>query len=204
MKEKLNIQEIYLPVQVLLDNGMSPDFYTFLFYVYNKQLDNAYLISGIQRTGVEFLVYDGYIEITKEFREKKLPDDRVISLNEPEVSLTNRGLALFEESDLEKKFDEFWELFPSKVPDGAGGYRILRTEGKDTHEYRETKRKYLTLIKKTGVHDKIMKGLRGYLYQERFKLQYTKGIQVFLNQHIWERYQDVEVKTFKKEKVQGI
>lgn len=199
--QTLNIQEISLPVKLLLDHGMSPNSYTYLFYIYHNQIHNAYVVSSLQRKEVDDLVYDGYIVITKEYREVPY-EDRKLQLNEPEVRLTEKGLALFEESDLDKKFDEFWELFPSSVPDGAGGVRILRAKTKESFEYKEVKRKYLGLIKKTGVHEKIIQGLKAQLHLNKHKMQFFQAINPWLNSRTYEKYQDIIFKPIIK--VKGI
>jgi hypothetical protein len=86
-----------------------------------------------------------------------------------------------------------------KVPNGAGGYRILRAKDPNSQSAEKIKEKYLRIIKKQGKHKQIMEGLDGYLKENRSKLQYLQGVEVFLNQATWEKYigvRDVEMEGF--------
>jgi hypothetical protein len=200
---KLNIQDITLPVQILIDEALTPNTYVYLYYIYNKQIDNAYLISGLSRTQIEDLVYDKYIEVIDEYRKSTLTDGRVVNLGEPEVVLLQRAKNLFEEQEVDTKFNEFWELYPSKVPDGAGGIRILHAENNGSNDYRICKQKYLKIIKnKPGLHDKIIQALKTQLKVTKNRLQYMNGAEVYINQRIWEKYLNLE--TQEQEKIKGV
>ncbi len=158
-KETLKLQELTIPVQVLIEEGLRPDMYVFMFYLYNNQMDNAYVVSGLHREEVLSLCEDGYLELLETHRSTEY-QGKVIQLDEPEVLLKAKGRALFEATELDKKFDEFWEAYPSTVPNGEGGIRVLHAVGKETNDYRICKKKYQKIIKKPGAHEMILKALK--------------------------------------------
>ena len=83
-------------------------------------------------------------------------------------------------------------MYPSKVPNGSGGYRVLRSKDTDSKQAKDLKVKYLKLIKTPGLHDKIIVGLDNYLKSLRPTMQYCVGVEVFINSQLWEKYYDLE------------
>lgn len=128
---------------------------------------------------------EGYIKI--------MPDNLV---------LRDKGRQLFEAKPSDSLFFEFFSKYPVKVIDGRGGYRILRTKDPDAKSVLELKKKYLTLIKQPGLHEKIIKGLDNYLLNMKTKMQFIVGIEVFINQFLWEKYLDLDETI--EEKTEGI
>lgn len=120
-----------------------------------------------------------------------LQDQSYIKITEEEVVLRDKGRQLFEATTSDSLFFEFFSSYPIKVPNGSGGYRVLRTKDTDSKEAIEIKKKYLTIAKKPGEHEKIINGLKVYVKNQ---FPYIVGIDVFLNKRIWEKYCDLEVK----------
>jgi hypothetical protein len=151
-------------------NKLSPNQYVYLFYLYYK-IAKEFPISIREMNGLED---EGYIKCEE--------DDTIIVR-----SKTNK---LFEVATDYSKFLEFWGTYPIKVNDNRGGYRVLRTKDENSRQAKDVKAKYAKYLKQ---HDKVMKGLLGYLHNMKNKMQYIVGIEVFLNQAMFEKYLDEDV-----------
>jgi hypothetical protein len=181
MEIKINLEEI-------LGLKINPTQYLLLYLKYHNSsiLDHTLVTAlNINKNDLIKLEGLGLIKITN----SSLLD---FVLREPAKNL-------FTESPDHKLFYEFWGTYPMKVPNGAGGYRILRAKDPNAQSAEKIKEKYLRIIKKQGKHKQIMEGLDGYLKENRSKLQYLQGVEVFLNQATWEKYigvRDVEMEGF--------
>lgn len=124
-----------------------------------------------------------------------------IKITDTEVVLREKGKQLFEAKTSDSLFFEFFSSYPLKVPNGSGGYRVLRTKDTESKEALEVKKKYLAIIKKPGEHEKIIKTLPIYI---KNAFPYIVGITVFLNNKTWEKYCDLgdEVKKGTENKTQ--
>lgn len=186
----MDLGELKINLNTLVKEDITPSEYVFLYYVYNKNIQNAYSISGLTKDMVHNLEERGFIRCTTAFRVLQYNGKSVVS-DEPEAELAPRGLSLFEIQDADSKFAEFWNLFPQKVPDGQGSYRVLRTIKLDTHDAQVCKKKYLKLINgNPGLHEIILKGLKNQLHIERHRIQYINNPETWLNQKVYERYQE--------------
>lgn len=181
MQVKLDIDEIF-------KLKLTPSEYLLLYVKYhNESLLDLNFIShlGIRIDNIVKLEDKGYIKVTGF-------DLTSFVLREPAKNLFNQNVD-------DTKFYEFYGTYPMKVPNGAGGFRVLRSKDPNAQSAEKIKSKYLRLIKKSGVHKQIMEGLDGYLKEYRPKMQYLQGIEVFLNQATWEKYigvRDVEKEGF--------
>jgi hypothetical protein len=110
--------------------------------------------------------------------------------------------ALFRADD--SLFWEFFSTYPIKVPGRNGGSRILRSVGLDAKETLKMKKKYESIVKDNVVlHKHILKCLDAELFVRRKdnSLQFMKGIEPYLNQQAWTRYEDtLETMTVTKNK----
>lgn len=181
--------ELRINTDVLKYAGLTIDEY-FLLYLYYNKLNLKDYSSIVISTGSLLLSLEskGFV---------KFADDC------GDYILTKKSLILFE-SSVGNKFEEFWSIYPIKVPNGKGGYRAIKTKDIDSKQALECKKKYINLIKKPGEHEKIIKGLNIYLKSLRPTLQYCVGVEVFLNQQLWEKYLDLDDIVEKVEKTEGI
>jgi len=100
---------------------------------------------------------------------------------------------LFGATELDKKFAELYSMYPIKVPDGRGGYRILRAKNTDSSDAKVAKEKFNKLCKSNPtLADTMIKGLEKQLETTRGSLQYLQQFNVWLNQRTYEKYVDLE------------
>jgi hypothetical protein len=185
--------KITIDTKELIKNELTLDEYFILYSLYKKEYFELFAVfNGEESTVllsdlVKGLELKGFVKDTKGI--VSVVGDLTL------IYLKIKALDLFEEdlSNPDKLFLEFWNMYPLKVPDGKGSYRILRSKDSETKQALELKRKYMQLIKVAGTHTKIIKGLTGYLSNMRNKMQFVVGIEVFTNQNLWEKYLDEEI-----------
>lgn len=174
--DELIIKNVSLDLDLLLKEGLSPTSYIWLYLLYKNDM-RCYNEFHLNQKLLENLENRNYIK----------------SISDNKYKLDNKGLDLFEESNIENKFLEFWELYPKEVPDGMGGIRILRTGSSKSKQSDICRDKYFRIIKnKPELHNHIIKCLKKQLEMEANKIKYMTGIEVWLNNHTWEKYEDLE------------
>jgi len=109
---------------------------------------------------------EGYIKIIGESLDFVLRQDAIDMFEGREV--------------LEKQFDEFFEAFPIKTPDG----RMLRAATKNSENYKRARNKYIAKVKKAKDHEFVMKVLRARV--ESGDIKYMNNIETYINQKRWE------------------
>lgn len=89
-------------------------------------------------------------------------------------------------------FDELFEIYPKKTPNG----RILRISnkergGKISENYKKLYKKYVDKIKNTDLHKDVVEITRRMLiYRTRVgDLDFMNQLEVYLNQRGWEKYE---------------
>ncbi len=94
-------------------------------------------------------------------------------------------------------FDDIWDSFPYQVP-SRGGVRPLRAATKDSQNYREGKRKYLSRIKTEIKHRDVLARLRGELHERQMTgtMNFMHNLLSWINQNDWEKYQPLEEKEY--------
>jgi hypothetical protein len=121
--------------------------------------------------------------------------------------LGHNGKDLFEPvgSFLDKAFKELYEAYPRQVPDGRGGFRVLRAKNFDSEDAKTCKRKYENAIKNNkDVHEKVMKGLKTELLMRKSSMTYMQNLQTWINQRAWEKYMDLDMGADDSERVSSI
>lgn len=134
----MEITQILLDFEVLNASYLTPSDYTFLYLFYNRvSLEEAYKFCGTNTSDLTRLQTMGYIKVLPELQSGY---NRLI--------LRQKGIDLFEVSNLDQKWLEFKASYPRKA-----GTRML-------HDQQEKcKAKYLFIIRDIGIHEKIMTGL---------------------------------------------
>lgn len=183
--------EVKINTDVLRTCKLSLDEYFYLYLKYNKipVYDYTDLIFPITGNLTTLLEYKNLIKF---------------DLEQKDYFLTNKALVIFEEKSIDKKFEEFWSIYPIKVPNGKGSYRAIKTKDIESKQALDCKKKYISLIKKPGEHEKIIKGLNIYLKSLRPTLQFCVGVEVFLNQQMWEKYLELDDVDILEEKIKSI
>lgn len=105
------------------------------------------------------------------------------------IMLRERAIKLFEISDVDGMFNEFYCTFPLKVPGRNGGSRPLRT-GIDTDFAKKIKAKYVLLVISKGLHLIAMEALKAEMEMrsKSSSMQFMHAIDAWLNQRDWEKY----------------
>ena len=173
------MQSVLLDLEVLKNLAITPHEYILCYLLYNQESIGDYL------------------NITKEFKDevvkKAVKSGLILNLSsdvEFKVILTQAGKDLFiSKAD---PFLEIFNLYPMKVPDGKGGYRLLRAKDPDTLKGKECKIKYNKIVKNNlPLHQKIVKALETQLAMNKHSLQYLQQFEVWLNQRTFETFYDV-------------
>jgi hypothetical protein len=149
--------------------------YSYLFIRYHNLVITYYFNNPSNNIDFKYLENEGYIKETEEG-----------------IFLRQKAIDLFIESTPDTKFYEFYSNYPFKVSNGKGGYRVIRSKDINSKQATDLKVKYLKLIKTPGLHEKIMKGLFNYMESLKPTMQYIVGVEVFINQLIFERYCDLD------------
>lgn len=119
---------------------------------------------------------------------KRLEKEGWLKIIENSVVLREKTLSLLsEQSDI--NFDEFWEVFPKKTPNG----RPLRAFNKmiggvPTRDYVVCKKKYLSKVKDNKLHNEIVKIIKtkNKVLSED-KKNFENNIETYINQRKWEQ-----------------
>lgn len=177
----MNIDLTYLK-----QNSLSPNEYIFLRLIKEGRLEELNIFDitvSYKRELVNFLVANGYII---DIGNKLVWDYNKLLLTKKAQDLFKTNLSGFE---------RLFNSYPAKVPNGAGGSRILRPINLDSKVAINCKSLYKGLIKgKPELEDKIYNALLTMLEIEKNKLQFLVEFERWLKRGDYEKYFDLEVK----------
>jgi len=162
--------QVQIDVNLLVENGISADDFLALYAIYRKgfkTLDKLKL-----NPNWDDLQSKGYVKLGESV-EKHIIRQEFIDLFS---------------SDFDQMFAELISTYPMKVSTNRG-YRILHAADPNCKSNQKAKAKYSRIVgTKKFVHEKIMKLLKVQLRVERGKLEYMQQLEVWLNNHTWEKY----------------
>ena len=162
--------QVQIDVNLLVENGISADDFLALYAIYRKgfkTLDKLKL-----NPNWDDLQSKGYIKLGDSV-EKHIIRQEFIDLFS---------------SDFDQMFAELISTYPMKVSTNRG-YRILHAADPNCKSNQKAKAKYSRIVgTKKFVHEKIIKLLKVQLRVERDKLEYMQQLEVWLNNHTWEKY----------------
>ena len=162
--------QVQIDVNLLVENGISADDFLALYAIYRKgfkTLDKLKL-----NPNWDDLQSKGYVKLGDSV-EKHIIRQEFIDLFS---------------SDFDQMFAELISTYPMKVSTNRG-YRILHAADPNCKSNQKAKAKYSRIVgTKKFVHEKIMKLLKVQLRVERDKLEYMQQLEVWLNNHTWEKY----------------
>ena len=162
--------QLQIDVNLLVENGISADDFLALYAIYRKgfkTLDKLKL-----NPNWDELQSKGYVKLGDSV-EKHIIRQEFIDLFS---------------SDFDQMFAELISTYPMKVSTNRG-YRILHAADPNCKSNEKAKAKYSRIVgTKKFVHDKIIKLLKVQLRVERGKLEYMQQLEVWLNNHTWEKY----------------
>ena len=162
--------QVQIDVNLLVENGISADDFLALYAIYRKgfkTLDKLKL-----NPNWDDLQSKGYVKLGDSV-EKHIIRQEFIDLFS---------------SDFDQMFAELISTYPMKVSTNRG-YRILHAADPNCKSNEKAKAKYSRIVgTKKFVHDKIIKLLKVQLRVERGKLEYMQQLEVWVNNHTWEKY----------------
>ena len=162
--------QVQIDVNLLVENGISADDFLALYAIYRKgfkTLDKLKL-----NPNWDDLQSKGYVKLGDSV-EKHIIRQEFIDLFS---------------SDFDQMFAELISTYPMKVSTNRG-YRILHAADPNCKSNQKAKAKYSRIVgTKKFVHEKIIKLLKVQLRVERDKLEYMQQLEVWLNNHTWEKY----------------
>ena len=162
--------QVQIDVNLLVENGISADDFLALYAIYRKgfkTLDKLKL-----NPNWDDLQSKGYVKLGDSV-EKHIIRQEFIDLFS---------------SDFDQMFAELISTYPMKVSTNRG-YRILHAADPNCKSNQKAKAKYSRIVgTKKFVHEKIIKLLKVQLRVERGRLEYMQQLEVWLNNHTWEKY----------------
>jgi|TARA_R110000796_G_scaffold5683_21_gene20962 hypothetical protein len=167
--------KIELELQLLEDTEMSADEFVALYLIYRDGFD---LLNRLNlNPNWEKLQQEGYIKLG-ETRNDHVVRQEFIDL------FTNSFDAMFA---------ELIGTYPMKVSTTTG-IRILHAKDPDAYTNLKCKNKYKKIVKTNShTHRAIMTALNTQLTLERNSLAYLQNLETWLNNHTWEKYQDIDI-----------
>ncbi len=167
--------QIEIHIDLLIENDMSADDYLALYAVYRKgfkTLKNLKICPNWEK-----LQEQGFVKLGE------TPEQHVIR---------QEFIDLFS-SDFDQMFAELISTYPMKVRTKNGSYRILRGSDPELKTNAKAKSKYSRIVgTKRFMHEKIMRLLNVQLKVERGRLEYMQQLEVWLNNHTWEKYINID------------
>lgn len=123
--------------------------------------------------------------------ERLLRDGFIVSKEDGGYTLTSKGLTVF--TGDEDLFEEFYGLYPHRV-ETKFGFRPVSTASTDTMSAKTTKSIWTRITKnKPGLQRKIIDNLKRELAHRKAEgsLEYLQGIDTWLRQATWEKWDDI-------------
>ncbi len=174
--------KIEIDLALIEEHRLSPDDFVFIYTIWRKAF--GYIGSIPLRINAKRLEIDGWIILN---------DDR----DHTKFIVTDKFLNLYR-SDFDKMFEELVELYPFKVVSPGRGARVLRAKDPHAVSNRKAKMKYKkVVVNKPHVHKYIIKCLQTQLQHEKDNLGYMQNLETWINNHTWEKYEDINVNNTK-------
>ena len=125
-----------------------------------------------------------------------------LEFSEDRYIVTNAYNSLFA-SDFDTMFTELIDIYPMKVTSNRGNVRILHANDPMAKANNKAKNKYKKITKnKKVMHEHIIKCLSVQLKTD--DLSYMQNLETWLNNHTWEKYEELNYDSKSKSKSQRI
>ena len=97
-------------------------------------------------------------------------------------------------SDFDSMFEELVNLYPHKVQTSRG-VRVLRAKDAFAASNNKAKNKYKRIVgSNSHLHRYIISCLKKQLGAEKDNLAYMQNFETWINNHTWEKYEDINLK----------
>ena len=167
---------IELDLRILKTEGISADDFTALYLLYNKQYEIFDSLKLIWNP--EDLEEKGFLKVTGETSK--------------EYIVRQEFLDLFSDN-FDRMFAELLSTYPLKV-NIKGNIRILHAADPKAKNNLKSKKRYKMILKgKPYLHKHIMICLNNQLLVMKDSLGYLQSLEVWLNNHTWEKYADIKL-----------
>ena len=166
--------QVEIDIELLIANKISADDYLALYAIYRKGFK---ILSKLSLShNWEDLQTEGFVKLGKTLEEHVI---------------RQKFINLFS-SDFDQMFNTLLLKYPMKVRTSTG-IRVLHASDPNTKANKKAKDKYRRIVgNKKFIHDRIMKLLDAQLRIDRDRLEYLQNLEVWINNHTWEKYVDIE------------
>lgn len=172
--------KIELDLRLLEETGLTIEEYSALYLVFRKGYN--YLESMALSPNWEVLQEKGYVKLGTTVGDHVIRQEFV---------------DLFS-SDFENMFVQLLTKYPMKV-NTDNGVRILRASSPDAKANLKSRNRYKKLVgNKPHVHRHILACLDKQLLLERDNLAYMQNLETWINNHTWEKYEDIDLNDARK------
>ena len=165
---------IEIDIKLLQDNDISADDYLALYAIYRKgykTLSSLYLSPNWEK-----LQSKGFVKLGEDI-ENHIVRQEFIDLFS---------------SDFDQMFSELVSKYPLKV-NSSRGIRVLHSIDPNSKSNEKAKSRYSRVVgTKRFIHNRIMGLLDKQLSIERERLEYLQNLEVWINNHTWEKYANIE------------
>lgn len=187
---KVSNNTITINIAEITELKLTPNQYVYLAVLY----DQGYKVANI------------LAKISKEEKKLLITEDFIYEDLFGNIGMHDKTINIFKgEASTDSLFDELYKTFPRKVPDGKGGFRVLRADSLDSKDAKTCKKKYLEIIKNdVSAHKKIINALGTELRARKNSMQYMNNLETWLNQRVYEKYIGLEEGFGNNEKTHAI
>ena len=163
---------IEINTDFLTDKKISADDYLYLYIL--QRNGDKYLQTLTLKPNIDSMLEQGYLE-----------------LSEDHYIVTTKYTDFFS-NNFTVMFAELIDTYPWKVKSPNRGIRILHAKDSAAKANDKAKNKYKRITKvKQDVHEHIIKCLKIQLEVEKDSLGYMQNLETWLNNHTWEKYEDI-------------
>ena len=155
--------------------GMSPDEYVYLYLIHKQGFN--YLTQLNLKPNLDALQEQGYVKLGDTAAEHKV---------------RQKYLDLFL-SNFDQMFAELTMTYPMKVTTDKRDIRILHAKDPQAKSNLKAKQKYKKIVDgKLFKHKHIINCLNKQLRMERDRLGYLQNLETWINNHTWEKYENLD------------
>ena len=166
--------KIEIDLSLLQDIGLRPDDYIYLYSIYRKAYSYASKLRVSPRLEIDGWIVYGE-DVTKHVIQQKFRDLFV--------------------SDTDAMFAELCSAYPFKVESPTRGVRVLHAKDPKAASNKKARNKYKKIVSnKPHLHSHVMHCLKMQLSHEGDNLGYLQNFETWINNHTWEKYEDMNIK----------
>ena len=176
--------QVNIDINLLTENQISADDYLALYAIYRKGFKTLAALK--LNPNWEDLQEKGFVKIGDEGYENYIVRQKFIDLFA---------------SDFDQMFAQLVSVYPMKVRTPSG-VRVLHAADPDCKSNSKAKERYRKIVlNRRHVHDRIIKLLHAQLKVDKQRLQYLQNLEVWINNHTWEKYTNIDENAGESERI---